>query len=117
MDLEVAGLVWGGFPKLLPGGSTADRLFSVSISSCPLVAMPFSPHARGCPAPQKPEHPACWPWRPWRQLKDPWHGHPTRLPTEEPWLALGKVFLLSASFAPPCTMSLGPMVSVCLVFF
>lgn len=33
-------------------------------------------------------------------------------------MVLGKVFLLSACFEPPCTVSnLGPVVLVCLVFF
>lgn len=87
----------GQVPQLLPGGSTADRVFSVSISSRPVTATPFSPCARGCPGPQKPECPVCWPWCLWGQLKDPWCGHSTRLLTEEPWLVLGKVFLLSPS--------------------
>lgn len=104
MDLGVAGLVWGRSPKLLPGGSTTDRVFSVSISSCPVTATPFSPRARGCPGPQKPESPVCWPWCLWGQLKDPWCGHSTRLLIEEPWLVLGEVFLPSPFFAPPCSL-------------
>lgn len=63
MDLEVAGLVWGGIPqKLPPGGSL--RVFSVSISPCPVPSRrghASSLQAGGVfPGPQEPEHPVCW---------------------------------------------------------
>lgn len=70
----------------LQEAASADHVFSVSISPHPVLfvtAMPFSPPAGVCPGPQKPECPVCQPL--WGQLKDPWRGHSTRLPTGNPW--------------------------------
>lgn len=63
------------------GGGPSDRVLSVSISPCPVVAMPFFPRAGLYPGP-----------RPlWGQLKDPWHGRATTPPTGAARVAVGKV--------------------------
>lgn len=71
-----------GPPNCLQEAASADRVFSVSISSCSVMTMPSFPHARVGPGPQKPERPVCRPWPLRGQLKDPWLGHPTRFLTE-----------------------------------
>lgn len=82
MDLESQGWCGAGPPNCLQEAASASRVFSVSISSCPMVTTPSSPHAGVGPGPQKPERPVCWTWPLRGQLKDPWLGHPTRLLTE-----------------------------------
>ena len=63
------------------GGRGADRVLSVSISPCPVMATPFSLRAGLYPGP-----------RPlWGQLKDPWRGCATTPPTGGARVVVGKV--------------------------
>lgn len=104
------------------GAGSANRVFSVSISSCLVPSRrghASSPQAGGllwssgarapsvpAPAPRIAHGSVAWPL-------------PPRLPTGCPWwFVLGKVLTLPACFEPPCTVSnLEFVVLACLVFF
>lgn len=61
MDLESQGWCGAGPPNCLQEAASASRVFSVSISFCPMVTTPSSPHAGVGPGPQKPERPFAGP--------------------------------------------------------